>query len=160
MIKLTPDCYPEIYQSIRKNERDRVLDEGIARIQKRIDGIFEVYRGETNEKLTDLPFNMANGMGEAILILKELRQGKASEQPVQTEPSSSLPEGWRDPNKEPPEYEDCPCWISPCDPESTRGNCEGSGGDCKLWHHDPYTECKYLATGCTSCDEILCKHRN
>jgi hypothetical protein len=51
-----------------------VLDEGIVLIQKRIDGIFEAYRGETNEKLTDRPYAAANGMGEAIKILIELRQ--------------------------------------------------------------------------------------
>jgi hypothetical protein len=53
---------------------DKVLDEGIALIQKRIDGIFEAYRGETNEKLTQRPYDMADGMDEAIKMLKELRQ--------------------------------------------------------------------------------------
>jgi len=51
-----------------------VLEEGIALIQKRIDGIFEAYRGETNEKLTQRPYDMADGMDEAIKMLKELRQ--------------------------------------------------------------------------------------
>ena len=50
-----------------------VLDEGIALIQKRIDGIFDAYRGETNEKLTEIPYAMANGMGESINMLIELR---------------------------------------------------------------------------------------
>jgi hypothetical protein len=57
-----------------KSQRDKVLDEGIAKIQERIDRIFEGYRGETNENITHTPYNMANGMGEAQKILKELRQ--------------------------------------------------------------------------------------
>jgi len=58
-----------------------------------------------------------------------------------------------------PDYEDCPCWISPCDPESTRGDCGLRGGDCKLWHHIPYIECDRFATQCNGCDETLCKFR-
>ena len=55
------------------NERDRVLDAGIVLIQKRIDGIYEAYKGETNEKLTARPYFVADGMDEAIKMLKSLR---------------------------------------------------------------------------------------
>ena len=54
-------------------ERDKVLDTGIALIQKRIDGIFEAYKGEINEKLTARPYSVADGMDEAIKMLKSLR---------------------------------------------------------------------------------------
>jgi len=65
-------CPLPVYQS--ESERDKVLDEGISVIEKRISGIFDAYRGEENEKITERPYAMADGMGEAVLMLKELRQ--------------------------------------------------------------------------------------
>lgn len=59
----------------RKDEREKVLEEAINAIEERIKGIFNAYRDEKNEKLTELPFASANGMGECILILKNLRRG-------------------------------------------------------------------------------------
>ena len=57
----------------RQFGQDKVLDAGIALIQKRIDGIYEVYKGETNEKLTARLYSVADGMDEAIKMLKSLR---------------------------------------------------------------------------------------
>ena len=54
-------------------------DKGIAEIQKRIDGVMKAFDGETNEKITEKPFLMADGMNECILMLKSLRQ-QAGEQ--------------------------------------------------------------------------------
>lgn len=51
-----------------------IIDNCTKEIQKRIDKIFEAYSDETNEKITDLPFTMANGMGEAQNIIKSLYQ--------------------------------------------------------------------------------------
>jgi len=69
-------CFGLAMENHRQEERDKTLDEGIAKIQERIDRIFEAYKGETNENLTRTPYNMANGMGEAQKILKELRAGE------------------------------------------------------------------------------------
>jgi|WetSurMetagenome_2_1015567.scaffolds.fasta_scaffold419509_3 hypothetical protein len=73
------------------------------------------------------------------------------------------PEDFRYPDEEPPDYEDCPCWSSPADPEGTTGTCEGDWGDCKLWYWScgdrSYTECDRFAKECSKCDEILCKFR-
>ena len=75
-------CPAPSEQEIRKDEREKVLDEGIELIQKRIDGIFEAYRGEENKNLTELPFTTANGMGQCIIMLKKLRS-KQGEQVAQ-----------------------------------------------------------------------------
>lgn len=75
----------------------------------------------------------------------------------------ALPEDFRYYNQEPPDYEDCPCWMSPADPEGTTGSCEGDYGDCKLWrfmdNHASYTECDRFAKDCSKCPEVLCKYR-
>ena len=64
---------------------------------------------------------------------------------------------------EPPDYEDCPCWMPPLDPEGTTGTCEGDGGDCKLWYWNcdgrSYTECDRFSKNCNNCLETLCKYR-
>lgn len=56
--------------------RNEAFNEAVEAIQKRIDGIFEAYRGETNKKLTENSYTMANGMGEAQNIIKSLQQPK------------------------------------------------------------------------------------
>lgn len=65
--------------------------------------------------------------------------------------------------EEPPDYEECPCWMPPADPEGTTGTCEGDGGDCKLWYWnvggESYTNCNRFAKRCNNCLEILCKFR-
>jgi hypothetical protein len=59
---------------------------------------------------------------------------------------------------EPPDYDDCPCWSSPADPEETTGTCEGDWGDCKLWYWNcgnrSYTECDRFAKDCSKCQEV------
>jgi len=64
---------------------------------------------------------------------------------------------------EPPDYEDCPCWMPPLDPEGTTGTCEGDGGDCKLWYWNcdgrSYTQCNRFSKDCSKCLEVLCKYR-
>ena len=76
---------------------------------------------------------------------------------------TELPEDLRYCNQEPPDYEDCPCWMPPADPEGTTGSCEGDYGDCKLWRfmdtHKSYTECNRFAKDCSKCPEVLCKFR-
>jgi hypothetical protein len=70
-----------VERECRKDEREKVArvatiaayEKAEVAIQERIDGIFDAYRGETNEKLTEHAFTMANGMGEAQKIVKSLR---------------------------------------------------------------------------------------
>jgi hypothetical protein len=56
------------------------------------------------------------------------------------------------------EYTMCPCWIDPSDPDSTKGTCEGEGGECR--HSTAardYTDCNNFATGCKQCGYSSCK---
>ena len=82
LVWMTPE---EEEKRIRQDERKRieqekqaavnaVLDQAMQKIQGRIDGIFEAYHGELNEKVTVRPYAMADGMGEAILMIKKIRQ--------------------------------------------------------------------------------------
>ncbi len=64
-----------IREAAKAEEREIILNSGIALIQKRIDGIFEAYEGETDEKLMARPYAAAQGMDEAIKMLKSLRSG-------------------------------------------------------------------------------------
>jgi hypothetical protein len=73
---LCDECYKEQIQhdaATRAEERESVLVEGVAKIQERIDGIYQAYHGEARQSLTKVPYAMANGMGEAINILISLR---------------------------------------------------------------------------------------
>jgi hypothetical protein len=70
---INPD-FETLLKEARDQERNKVLDEAINIIEKRIAGIFEAFRGEKNEKITERPFAMVDGMGEVVLMLKELRQ--------------------------------------------------------------------------------------
>jgi hypothetical protein len=70
---------PKIEQECRKDEQEKALDEAILIIEKRIAGIFDAYRGETNEIIVSRPYAMADGMGECILMLKTIRSSKPEE---------------------------------------------------------------------------------
>jgi hypothetical protein len=70
---------PKIERECRKDEQEKVLDEAILIIEKRIAGIFDAYRGETNEIIVSRPYAMADGMGECVLMLKTFRNSKSVE---------------------------------------------------------------------------------
>jgi hypothetical protein len=56
------------------------------------------------------------------------------------------------------EYDLCPCWCSPSDPDECKGSCEGKGGECIYPSKEKnYETCEHFGTGCKQCGYDSCK---
>lgn len=57
------------------------------------------------------------------------------------------------------EYDCCPCWCSPCDPDGHKGTCESNeGGECRYpGNKEKWEKCSHFATGCRQCCNYSCE---